>query len=67
MYLEIFLVTIYYDPNSITGMPTLSVEKPYPIEHKRENKYSINPGIAYYYFKEHQKWGNENQLERIIS
>ena len=50
----------YYDPNSITGMPTLSVEKPFPIEHKRENKFSINPGIAYYYFKEHQKWGNEN-------
>lgn len=50
----------YYDPNSITGMPTLSVEKPIPFEHKRENKYSINPGIAYYFFKEHQKWGNEN-------
>ena len=49
----------FYDPNSIIGMPTLSVEKPYPIEHKRKNMYSINPGIAYYYFKEHQKWGNE--------
>ncbi len=49
----------FYNPNSIIGMPTLSVEKPYPIEHKRKNMYSINPGIAYYYFKEHQKWGNE--------
>ena len=49
----------YYAPNSIVGMPTLSVEKPFPIEHKRKNKYSFNPGIAYYFFKEHQKWGNE--------
>lgn len=48
----------YYAPNSIVGMPTLSVEKPIPIEHKRENKFSINPGISYYFFKEHQKWGN---------
>lgn len=51
----------FYVPNSIIGMPTLSIEKPYPIEHKRENMYSINPGIAYYYFKEHQKWGNGTQ------
>ncbi len=43
--------------HKITGFPTLSVEKPYPIQHKRKNMYSINPGISYYFFKEHQEWG----------
>lgn len=43
--------------HTITGFPTLSVEKPYPIQHKRKNMFSINPGISYYFFKEHEEWG----------
>lgn len=45
------------ETNKITGFPTISVEKPFPIEHKRKNKFSINPGVAYYYFKEDEAWG----------
>lgn len=47
------------EKNVISGFPSLSVEKPIPIEHKRQNKFSINPGIAYYYFKEDMVWGNQ--------
>lgn len=45
--------------HKISGFPTLSVEKPIPIEHKRRNKFSINPGVAYYFFKEEEIWGTE--------
>ncbi|MEZ5103717.1 MAG: hypothetical protein R2757_04435 [Draconibacterium sp.] len=47
------------EKNIINGFPSISVEKPYSIEHKRKNKFSINPGIAYYFFNEKNKWGNE--------
>lgn len=47
------------EKNVISGLPSLSVEKPFPIEHKRKNKFSINPGVAYYYFKEDIVWGNQ--------
>lgn len=43
----------------IAGYPTVSVEKPFPIQHKRENKFSINPGAAYYFFRENEDWGTE--------
>ncbi len=46
------------ETNKINGFPSVSVEKPFPIEHKRKNKFSINPGIAYYFFKENEVWGN---------
>ena len=42
--------------HKINGFPTISVEKPIPIEHKRRNKFSINPGVAYYFFKEEELW-----------
>ncbi len=43
--------------HKINGFPTISVEKPISIEHKRRNKFSINPGVAYYFFKEEELWG----------
>lgn len=45
--------------NKITGFPKLSVEKPFPFEYKRRNRFSINPGLAYYMFKEDEFTGNE--------
>ncbi len=50
-------VTTEQEYHVITGFPTFSVEKPIPIEHKRKNMYSINPGIAYYGFQEKEEWG----------
>lgn len=44
--------------NTITGFPSLSVEKPFPIEYKRRNRFSINPGLAYYMFKDDEVKGN---------
>ena len=43
--------------SKITGFPSLSIEKPIPIEHKRKNMFSINPGIAYYGFQEKFQYG----------
>jgi hypothetical protein len=40
------------DVHTITGYPTLSVEKPFPIEIRLKKRLSINPGLAYYFFKE---------------
>jgi len=45
--------------HTISGFPTLSVEKPFPILHKRQYKFSINPGLAYYFFKEKQDYGTQ--------
>jgi hypothetical protein len=44
--------------NKITGFPSLSIEKPFAIEYKRRNRFSINPGLAYYFFKEDEVKGN---------
>lgn len=44
--------------HTITGYPTLSVEKPFPIEINLKKRLSINPGLAYYYFKEDKIKGN---------
>lgn len=44
--------------NKITGFPSLSAEKPFPIEYKRRSRFSINPGLAYYMFKDDEVKGN---------
>lgn len=44
--------------NKITGFPTLSFEKPFPIEYRRRNRFSINPGVSYYFFKKDEVRGN---------
>jgi hypothetical protein len=38
--------------HTITGFPTLSIEKPIGFGIPREQKYSINPGLSYFFFKE---------------
>jgi hypothetical protein len=38
--------------HTITGFPTLSVEKPIGFGLPREKKFSINPGLSYFFFKE---------------
>lgn len=49
------------DIHSITGYPTLSVEKPFPIEIRLKKRLSINPGLAYYFFKEKEIKGDKNE------
>lgn len=44
---------------TIKGIPTLSIEKPFAIEHKRKKLLSINPGLAFYYFKEDEVKGTQ--------
>ena len=38
--------------HTITGYPTFSVEKPFPIEIRLKKRMSINPGLAWHFFKE---------------
>ncbi len=38
--------------HTITGYPTVSVEKPFPVVIRVRKRMSINPGLAYYYFNE---------------
>lgn len=38
--------------HTITGFPTLSVEKPIGFGIPREQKFSINPGLSYFFFKD---------------
>lgn len=45
-------VSVSPDYHKITGYPTFSIEKPFPVEIKLKKRMSINPGFAYYYFKE---------------
>lgn len=45
--------------HTITGFPTLSVEKPFGFGLPKKQKYSINPGLAYYFFKENEVRGTE--------
>ncbi len=40
------------DFHTITGYPTVLIEKPFPIEIRLKKRMSINPGVAYYFFKE---------------
>lgn len=47
------------DYHALTSFPTLAVEKPIPIEIRLKNRLTINPGIAYYYFKEHEVDGDK--------
>jgi hypothetical protein len=47
------------DVHTITGYPTLSVEKPFPIEIRLKKRLSINPGLAWYFFKEKEIKGDQ--------
>lgn len=47
------------DVHSITGYPSVSVEKPFPIEIRLKKRMSINPGLAYNYFKEKEIVGDQ--------
>ncbi len=49
------------DFHTLTSFPTLSVEKPIPIDIRLKNRLTINPGIAYYYFKEHEVDGDKTK------
>ena len=46
--------------NKVSAFPTISVEKPIPVKIKRDEKISFNPGVAFFYFKEKEEWGNED-------
>lgn len=51
---------LYNDENktpnlhTMTSLPMLSIEKPIPIEIRLKKSLSINPGVALYYYKEHE-------------
>ncbi len=49
------------DYHTITGYPTFSVEKPFPIEIRLKKRLSINPGLAYYFFKEDKLKGDTEE------
>lgn len=49
------------DYHTITGYPTFSVEKPFPIEIRLKKRLSINPGLAYYFFKEEKLKGDTEE------
>jgi hypothetical protein len=49
------------DFHAITGYPTVAVEKPFPIEIKMKKRMSINPGLAYYFFKEDKVKGDTEE------
>jgi hypothetical protein len=38
--------------HTIKGYPTVSVEKPFPVQIRLKKRMSINPGVAYYFFKQ---------------
>lgn len=42
------------ETSEVKSFPTFSVEKPIPIEFQRDEKISINPGVAFFYFKENE-------------
>ncbi len=44
--------------SEVIAFPTFSVEKPIPIEFQRDEKISINPGVAFFYFKENDILSN---------
>ncbi len=54
-------VSLSPDYHAITGYPTFSIEKPFPIEINLKKRMSINPGLAYYFFKEDKVKGNTEE------
>jgi hypothetical protein len=42
-----------------TNVPTFSIEKPFPIEIRLKKRMSINPGMAWYLFKEEEVRGDQ--------
>lgn len=46
--------------SKVSAFPTFSVERPIPVKIHREEKISFNPGVAFFYFKEKEEWGNED-------
>ncbi|KAF0237931.1 MAG: hypothetical protein FD181_1516 [Prolixibacteraceae bacterium] len=42
-----------------TNIPTFSLEKPFPIKIRLRNRMSINPGVAWHFFREHEVKGNQ--------
>jgi hypothetical protein len=49
------------DYHTINGYPTFSVEKPFPVEIRLKKRLSINPGLAYHYFKEEKVNGDKDE------
>lgn len=49
------------DYHTIKGYPTISVEKPFPIEIRLKKRMSINPGLSYYYFKDDKLKGDTEE------
>lgn len=49
------------DFHILTSFPTLSAEKPIPIEIRLKKRLTINPGVTYYYFKEHELAGDKTK------
>jgi len=47
-------ISVSPDYRTLTSYPTISAEMPIPIEIRLKNRMTINPGITYYYFKEHE-------------
>ena len=46
------------DFHTIKGYPNISVEKPFPVEVRLKPRLSINPGLAFNYFKENKVNGD---------
>jgi hypothetical protein len=46
------------DFHTIKGYPAFSIEKPFPIEVRLKPRLSINPGVAYNFFKEEKVQGD---------
>jgi hypothetical protein len=42
-----------------TNIPTFSLEKPFPVEIRLKPRMSINPGVAWYLFQEHEVRGDQ--------
>ena len=49
------------DYHTIKGYPTISVEKPFPIEIRLKKRMSINPGLSYYFFKDDKLKGDTEE------
>ena len=50
------------ETSKVNAFPTLSIEKPIPINIQRDEKFSINPGVAFFYFKESDILSNDLTL-----
>lgn len=49
------------DFHTLKSFPMLAVEKPIPVEIRLKKRLSINPGIAYYFYKEHELKGDKTE------